>query len=203
MPLRNDLKVYTTFPDLSTEKSKPPFFARRPARRGAGRGGAIPRRRARAFAREWRKDRHSCGPVRGCARRTGISPVHSVAEASSATSGTGGLTGVCLSRGFMFIIASLMLSGAVCAAKAADYAPGCYFLLTFDGIRRIMVATLLRIPKERCALKHKEPAGRSGYYPHGHYAGSPNRRQKKTVRKPLFYVADRACACVFVVSPCC
>lgn len=48
-------------------------------------------------------------------------------------------------------------------------------------------------------LKHREPAGRAGYYPHGHYAGSPARRQKKTVRKPLVYVAIGACACVFVV----
>lgn len=49
-------------------------------------------------------------------------------------------------------------------------------------------------------MKHKEPAGRSGYYPHGHYAGSPNRRQKKPLRKPLFYALIAACACVFVIS---
>ena len=49
-------------------------------------------------------------------------------------------------------------------------------------------------------MKHKEPAGRSGYYPHGHYAGSPNRRQKKTVRKPLFYGLIAVCAVVFVTS---
>lgn len=49
-------------------------------------------------------------------------------------------------------------------------------------------------------MKHKEPAGRSGYYPHGHYAGSPNRRQKKALRKPLFYVLIAVCACVFATS---
>ena len=49
-------------------------------------------------------------------------------------------------------------------------------------------------------MKHKEPAGRSGYYPHGHYAGSPNRRQKKPLRKPVFYVVIAACVCVFVTS---
>ena len=49
-------------------------------------------------------------------------------------------------------------------------------------------------------MKHKEPAGRSGYYPHGHYAGSPNRRQKKPLRKPLFYALIAACACVFATS---
>ncbi len=50
-------------------------------------------------------------------------------------------------------------------------------------------------------MKHKEPAGRSGYYPHGHYTGSPNRRQKKPLRKPLFFYAMIAlCACVFVTS---
>ena len=54
--------------------------------------------------------------------------------------------------------------------------------------------------KERCALKHKEPAGRSGYYPHGHYAGSPNRRQKRPVRKPLFYGLIAVCAVIFVTS---
>lgn len=49
-------------------------------------------------------------------------------------------------------------------------------------------------------MKHKEPAGRSGYYPHGLYAGSPNRRQKKPLRKPVFYVVIAACVCVFVTS---
>ncbi len=49
-------------------------------------------------------------------------------------------------------------------------------------------------------MKHKEPAGCSGYYPNGHYAGSPNRRQKKPLRKSLFYVMIAACACVFVTS---
>ena len=37
-------------------------------------------------------------------------------------------------------------------------------------------------------------------HPHGHYAGSPNRRQKKPLRKPLFYALIAACACVFVIS---
>ena len=49
-------------------------------------------------------------------------------------------------------------------------------------------------------MKHKEPAGRSGYYPHGHYAGSPNRRQKRPVRKPLFYGLIAVCAVIFVTS---
>ncbi len=76
MPLRNDLKVYTTFPDLSTEKSKPPYFAcrsRPAAQHGTGRE-PIPRRRPRASAREWHKARHSCGPDRACARRRESAP---------------------------------------------------------------------------------------------------------------------------------
>ena len=42
----------------------------------AARGGAaaIPRRPARAFAREWRTGRHSCGPARWYARRRESAP---------------------------------------------------------------------------------------------------------------------------------